>query len=98
MAYDFIKKIEDFTCLNCGQEVVGTGYTNHCPICLFSRHVDINPGDRAADCGGLMEPNKIELISGQYIITHQCLTCRAQKRNKAAEEDRLGDFLADMLE
>ena len=50
----FTRVVEDFTCGQCGAAVTGDGYTNHCPLCLWSRHVDINPGDRAAECGGLM--------------------------------------------
>ena len=57
----FNRRIEDFTCEHCGTEVHGNGYTNHCPNCLWSKHVDINPGDRAADCGGLMEPIAVEI-------------------------------------
>lgn len=52
----FTRTPEDFTCLVCGQAVEGTGYTDHCPSCLWSLHADINPGDRRADCRGLMEP------------------------------------------
>ena len=46
---------EDFECGNCGHEIEGNGYTNHCTACLWSKHVDVNPGDRAADCHGLMK-------------------------------------------
>ncbi|MBR6751902.1 MAG: RNHCP domain-containing protein, partial [Alphaproteobacteria bacterium] len=42
----FVKRVENFTCAHCGAEVFGNGYTNHCPKCLWSRHVDNNPGDR----------------------------------------------------
>ncbi|MEK7061411.1 MAG: RNHCP domain-containing protein, partial [Patescibacteria group bacterium] len=43
----FVKKIEDFVCKVCGTKVKGTGYTNHCPNCLYSLHVDEEvPGDR----------------------------------------------------
>ncbi|GIW69886.1 MAG: hypothetical protein KatS3mg101_0633 [Patescibacteria group bacterium] len=52
----FQKKKENFICKNCGYFVIGNGYTNHCPRCLYSEHVDINPGDRANTCEGLMEP------------------------------------------
>lgn len=48
-----------FVCENCGCKVrplTKGGYRNHCPHCLYSKHVDINPGDRASECGGLMEP------------------------------------------
>lgn len=37
-------------------EGAGSSHRNHCPNCLYSLHVDITPGDRAADCGGIMEP------------------------------------------
>ena len=51
---------ESFTCRNCGYPVVpagaGSDHRNHCPNCLCSVHLDIEPGDRASDCGGLMEP------------------------------------------
>ena len=49
--------------------------------------MDINPGDRLADCGGLMQPIGVELKSGEYIITHRCVVCGHEKRNKAAEDD-----------
>jgi hypothetical protein len=56
MSTVFKKTKEDFVCEHCGKPVVGNGYTNHCPECLWSKHVDVNPGDRAATCLGLMEP------------------------------------------
>ena len=48
---------DSFTCRVCGRLVVsagaGSGHRNHCPNCLHSLHLDIEPGDRAADeaCG-----------------------------------------------
>lgn len=83
----FIKNIEDFTCKNCGFFVKGNGYTNHCPKCLFSEHVDINPGDRKSSCGGLMEPASVEEKSGEYIILHRCRKCGHEKRNIVASND-----------
>jgi rubrerythrin len=85
----FQRKIEDFVCDNCGATVKGTGYTNHCPKCLYSKHVDINPGDRASDCGGLMSPVEIELSHGKYIIIHRCGKCGYQKKNKSQKDDNL---------
>ncbi len=87
MAAAFIRKTEDFVCERCGTAVKGNGYTNHCPVCLYSKHVDINPGDRAADCGGLMAPVWVELRRNEMIITHECLKCGYRKVNKAAPED-----------
>ncbi|MDD5840828.1 MAG: RNHCP domain-containing protein, partial [Gemmiger formicilis] len=39
-----------------GGKPAGTQHRNHCPNCLTSLHLDNEPGDRAADCGGQMEP------------------------------------------
>lgn len=83
----FNRQIEDFTCGNCGKEIFGNGYTNHCPHCLYSMHVDINPGDRAAECGGLMEPIDIEQKDGKFVIVHRCQKCGFIRRNKVQDED-----------
>ena len=82
MAVNFKRKIEDFVCGNCGQNVKGDGYTNHCPKCLWSKHVDINPGDRDSGCGGMMEPAKIETKGGDYDLTHKCVKCGYEKETK----------------
>ena len=49
---------EDFTCENCHQYTSKLNYTarDHCPHCLYSKHVDIMPGDRLNQCQGLMQP------------------------------------------
>jgi hypothetical protein len=73
--------------------VKGNGYTNHCPVCLFSKHVDINPGDRGSLCGGLMKPISFNIKNGEYIITHQCVICKYIKNNKTAVEDNMETLL-----
>lgn len=83
----FQKTTEDFICENCGYKVIGNGYTNHCPECLFSMHVDINPGDREAECGGLMKPIDLKITSENYVIKHQCLKCGHEKSNKSGKND-----------
>ncbi len=83
----FIKNKEDFKCENCGFEVIGSGYTNHCPNCLWSKHVDIFPGDRAEVCGGMMEPIKVSKKGKEYVITHKCIKCGTEKINKAIKDD-----------
>lgn len=83
----FTKKKEDFTCEKCGEEVKGTGYTNHCPKCLWSKHVDVFPGDRLEECCGLMEPVLVEKEKDKYVLTHKCLKCSKTKRNKVEESD-----------
>lgn len=89
----FNRRIENFTCEHCGREVTGNGYTNHCPNCLWSKHVDINPGDREADCGGLMEPINLEMKNGEYVITQRCRKCGHIRKNKAAPEDNFEELL-----
>ena len=71
----FQKKVEDFRCEKCGEKIIGGGYTNHCTKCLWSKHMDVNPGDRAADCGGMMEPILVEGIVDKYMITQKCKKC-----------------------
>jgi DNA-directed RNA polymerase subunit RPC12/RpoP len=83
----FIRKTENFVCEMCGQNVEGNGYTNHCPQCLWSKHVDIFPGDRAGKCGGMMEPIRIEKKGNNYVIIHKCVKCGLEKTNKAVKDD-----------
>jgi hypothetical protein len=83
----FQKKKEDFVCGYCDEFVSGNGYTNHCSRCLYSKHVDIFPGDRKAQCGGLMEPVSFEQKGEEYLIIHRCLSCGYEKKNKTAEND-----------
>ena len=83
----FIRKKEDFKCKKCGFEVKGNGFTNHCPKCLFSKHVDINPGDRMSECKGIMKPIKILKEGENLILINKCEKCGYEKRNKTAEND-----------
>lgn len=89
MSQIFIKRLENFICGQCGKAVAGDGYTNHCPHCLYSRHVDIHPGDRAAECGGLMMPVGLERRHGADRIIHRCLECQHQNPNRVGKDDDL---------
>lgn len=73
--------------------VVGSGYTDHCPECLWSKHVDVNPGDRQANCGGLMEPVVVEWQSDRKTICYQCRKCDFRHRVKAALDDNFETML-----
>ena len=82
-----------FECAICGAEVAPLAQgscRNHCPCCLHSLHVDVLPGDRASDCGGILEPVAAE-SSGKkgWVIVHRCQRCGAERRNKAALDDPL---------
>lgn len=87
MSKKFQRTKEDFICEKCGFSVQGNGYTNHCPRCLWSKHVDINPGDRQEKCRGLMEPIGIQSRGEEYIIIHYCQKCRVVKKNKTSRAD-----------
>ncbi len=79
---------EAFTCAQCGEQVLPADrgiQRNHCPRCLYSLHVDQVPGDRASDCGGLMEPIGLEELSAERgVIRYRCTVCGAENRNRAA--------------
>lgn len=89
----FTRTIEDFICENCGTEVIGDGYTNHCPKCLWSKHVDINPGDRSADCGGMMKPVGIENKSDVFYVVQKCKKCGHERRNKLVKGDSFDEAI-----
>lgn len=74
-------------------EVSGDGYTDHCPKCLWGRHVDVNPGDRAANCGGAMEPVGISMKDKVYRIDYRCQKCGRSFSVKAAKDDSFGAII-----
>ncbi len=83
---------DSFTCKVCGRPVVsagaGSGHRNHCPNCLHSLHLDVEPGDRAADCGGIMEPIGVWVRrGGEWAIIHRCRRCGALSSNRSAADD-----------
>lgn len=93
MSTTFQRKIEDFSCENCGFFVKGNGYTNHCSKCLWSKHVDINPGDREAVCKGMMEPIGIEKTGKNYEILHKCVKCKKTLKNIIKNDDDFGTVI-----
>lgn len=92
-----------FECCHCSLEVtpnpaMGTMHRNHCNHCLWSRHVDTTPGDRASACGGCMEPIGVTLKHegqdkygkeklGDVMLVHRCETCHAININRVAADD-----------
>ena len=67
----------------------GTSHRNHCPNCLWSRHLDDDvPGDRDADCGASMEPIAISVRGdGEWVVVHRCLGCDELHLNRIAGDD-----------
>ena len=91
--YQSRRKTENtgFVCVHCGAEInplANGSYRNHCPTCLYSLHVDNQPGDRNNDCQGLMEPVGIRYHSKKgWQIIHRCKKCGIEKVNRAAPDD-----------
>jgi hypothetical protein len=97
----FIPREEAFTCEHCGGTVepLGRGtYRDHCPKCLWGKHVDLHgPGDRLSKCKGLLMPVAVDLNGKKgYVVEYECLSCGMQSRNKAAPDDDVVGFLAQM--
>lgn len=80
-----------FSCVVCSLEVLPLtrgSLRNHCPRCLCSLHLDVNPGDRAQRCGGVQQPIGAELTGQKgWVITYRCDRCGAERRNRAALDD-----------
>lgn len=99
----------DFTCIHCKQHVPanawGTKHRNHCPHCLFSRHVDESPGDRASMCRAPMAPIGVEVRGdgdpgspgGERAVIHRCTGCGVLKANRIAGDDSERALLALVL-
>lgn len=96
---DFMKRFhmvdEAFTCEHCGKLVSKLQYTarDHCPYCLYSKHVDINPGDRANPCQGLLRPIDIEKYKNTYKIIYKCDKCNELHKNIMANDDDLEEII-----
>ena len=80
---------EKFKCENCGMDVDILKYSarDHCPYCLYSKHVDIMPGDRLNECKGLLKPIGIEKYKNTYKIIYKCLKCGQFHKNIMAYDD-----------
>ena len=80
---------EEFICDNCHKKVSKLNYTarDHCPYCLYSKHLDIMPGDRQNTCKGLLKPIGIEKYKNTYKIIYKCLNCNIIHKNIMAIDD-----------
>jgi hypothetical protein len=81
-----------FRCGRCRLDVStdapGTRHRNHCPNCLWSRHLDVAPGDRSARCAGSMEPIAVSAREdGEWALVHRCAGCAAVRVNRIAGDD-----------
>lgn len=84
---------EVFKCRHCRRFVCpppsGGRNRNHCPFCLYSRHVDDRkPGDRMSTCGSSMKPvGRFQRPNGEYVLVHQCHCCGFERFNRIAADD-----------
>ena len=83
----FQRTVEDFVCERCGVANTGDGYTNHCGKCLYSKHVDVHPGDRASPCGGLMRPVDVLRTGGRWKLVHECERCGFRRANRVRDDE-----------
>ncbi len=84
---------EVFKCKHCRRFICpppsGGCHRNHCPFCLYSRHVDDRkPGDRMSACGSVMKPGGyFQRPNGEYVLVHYCLGCGFERFNRIAADD-----------
>ena len=86
----FTKINESFVCQQCGYHVPESSSTcrDHCTKCLYSLHVDDFPGDRLANCFGLLKPVSYEKHKKKgLMILYRCLKCAKLKKNRFLELD-----------
>ena len=85
----FTEKNESFTCIACGREVPHhpSSSRDHCRHCLTGLHVDVHPGDRLNDCGGVLTPIGLQTKGGKTKIVYRCETCGARVFNLVAPDD-----------
>jgi hypothetical protein len=81
-----------FRCTHCRLDVPtdapGTRHRNHCPTCLWSRHLDVSPGDRSARCAAAMEPIAVSVRDDdEWQLVHRCRGCEALRVNRIAGDD-----------
>ena len=86
------KSADCFICANCGKPIpyegAGSRHRNHCPHCLSSLHLDNIPGDRAAECGGIMDPIGVWVRKdGEWAVIHRCRSCGHLSSNRIAADD-----------
>lgn len=88
---NFTEVDEAFQCEKCGFKVGKLGYScrDHCPNCLYSKHVDKNPGDRKNKCQGLLKPTGMEKYKDTYKIIYRCEKCNKEHKNVMAKDDNM---------
>jgi hypothetical protein len=86
------RRAESFRCIHCRIDVPllasGTAHRNHCPGSHWSRHLYVDPGDRASECLSSMEPIAITVRGdGEWVLIHRCQGCGTLSSNRTAGDD-----------
>jgi len=96
--------VKGFTCRHCNLYVpcdptlAGVQNRNHCPYCLWSRHLDWRiAGDRLAGCRAIMQPIGLTIKrsrnkyagerDGELMLIHRCTICAKVAINRIAADD-----------
>lgn len=103
MKHRFDTQVSDFTCKHCHNYVTtdplfsGVGNRNHCPYCLWSRHMDLfEAGDRLSACKAIMQPVGLSVKRtrkkygsgvGELMLIHRCVECGRVSINRTAADD-----------
>lgn len=87
-----------FTCVVCNKDVEPLKYSarDHCPHCLCSLHLDVNPGDRLNSCKGILRPIGVDKFKDTYKIVYKCDKCNELHRNIMANDDDF-DKIIDVM-
>ena len=109
-----MRQESSFRCSNCrvilSTDPIGSRHRNHCPLCLWSKHVDLStPGDRRSNCCARMKPIAIAFKDyninpftnrggGELMIIHQCLCCGKLSSNRIAGDDNEYQILSLLRE
>lgn len=100
----FLDTNQDFKCLQCGKRIAanpvlaGVLHRNHCPYCLWSRHMDLfEAGDRLSACKSPMQPIGLTFkrsykrytaaSGGELMLVHKCVSCGRVSINRIAADD-----------
>lgn len=89
MGARFVKNNLGFKCAICETDVPPhpSSSRDHCTQCLYSMHVDVDPGDRENPCQGILKPVGLEIKKGEKRILYECERCRVRIVNVVAPDD-----------
>ncbi|WP_055481627.1 RNHCP domain-containing protein [Sphaerimonospora mesophila] len=87
-----VLRTETFGCVRCGLTVTaldpGGARRNHCPRCLYSRHVRDGVEGGPSECRSGMAPISIAVLrNGDWELIHHCTRCGELTSNPICDDD-----------